>query len=102
MQQSQRSSDFVNAPNCSICQIRQGKIYVFRREIYYTWDSEIDYSKDKVAFYEVDRLYSLNQAPESISQQKIIHLPLNIAFEIFNAFKELDKENERRIKEILL
>jgi len=50
----------------------------------------------------MENIYSLNQAPESLSQQKTISLPLNISFEILEAFKELEKENEQRVKEIFL
>lgn len=100
MEQSLRSSKYVNSPNCSVCQICQGKIYLFQTEIYYTLDPEIDFSEDKVAFYEVDSVYSLNQAPETISQRKTIYLPLNIAFEILDTFKEIEKENEQRISRL--
>ena len=103
-QQSQRSSNFVNAANCSIAQIREGRVFVFGTPVYNVTNSEINYSEDKVRFFkEVDNWHSLNQAVETTDISKtVLFLPLNLAFEVFKAFQELDKENERRIKTLFM
>ena len=100
MQQSHRSSSFVEAANCSIAQIREGRVFVFGTPIYPIANSEINYSEDKVRFFkEVDNWHSLNQAVETNDLSKtVLFLPLNLAFEVFKAFEEIDKENEQRIK----
>lgn len=100
MQQSYRSSGFVNAANCSIAQIREGRVFVFGSPVYPIANSEIDYSTGKVAFYkEVDGWHSLNQALEQNDISKtVLLLPLNLGFEVLNCFKELEEENERKIR----
>lgn len=102
MEQSLRSCKYVKgeSPNCSVAQIREGSCYVFKRQLYSTVDSEIDYSKDKVTFYEVESIHSLNQSVDN-PKPKVLHLPLNIAWEVFECFKEIDKENERRIQTLM-
>ena len=96
-----RNSKFVNASNCSSVQIRESKVYVFQTELYYTVnpDSEIDYSHDKVPFYVVEGIHSLNQSVDN-PKPAILHLPINLAFEIFDCFKELEIENVERVKRL--
>lgn len=91
-------------PNCSIAQIREGRVFVFGWPIYNVVNSEIDYSKGKAIFYkEMDNWHSLNQAVETNDISKtVLLLPLNIACEVFKAFQEIDKENERRVEKIFL
>lgn len=101
MTQSLRNSKYVKAPNCSVIQIRDSQVYFLKTRLYNTVDSEIDYSKGYVEFYEMDNLHSLNQAAEAVSQFKTIHLSLNIAFDVFQAFKEVDEENVERVKQLL-
>ena len=96
-----RSCSFVEAPNCSIAQIREGRIFVLGYEIYPVANSEINYSEGQVVFYKVDDRASLNQAVETANlSEKILLLPINLAFEVFNCFKELEQENERKIKDM--
>ena len=93
-----RASNYVGADNCSIVQIVDGEVTVFGHRIYLTEDNEIDYSQNSVTFYEFDGgTYSLNQAPESATSCKTIKVGLNIAFDIFQAFKEIIKINERKL-----
>lgn len=97
-----RGCKYNDAPNCSVAQIREGRVFVFGSPIYNIADDEIDYSKGQVAFYkEVDGWHSLNQAIEQNDiSQTVLLLPLNIAFEIFECFKEVNKENERRLSRL--
>lgn len=102
MEQSHRSCRFANAANCSVAQVCEGRVFVFGSPIYNVADSEIDYSKDKVAFYkEVDGWHSLNQAPGQNDMSKtVLFLPLNIAFQVFHAFEQVDRENYEKIERL--
>jgi hypothetical protein len=98
-QQQNRQSKYNEAPNCSIVQIREGQVCVFGRRLYTTPNTEINYREDKVRFYEVDGIHSLNQSVDN-PKPKTYHLPINLAFEIFAAFKEIDQENLRKIERL--
>lgn len=89
-------------PNCSVAQIREGRVFVLGSPIYNVVNSEIDYSQGKAILYkEVDGWHSLNQAIETNDISKtVLLLPLNIAFEVFAAFKEIDKINEQRVERL--
>jgi hypothetical protein len=102
MEQSLRSCKYVKgeSPNCSVAQIREGSCYVFGKQLYHTIGPEIDYSHDKVTFYVVEGIHSLNQSVDN-PKPTILHLPLNIAFEVFECFKEIEKENERRLQTLM-
>lgn len=111
MNLSNRSCSFVEAPNCSVAQIREGRIFVFRYEIYPVTNSEVNYSEGQVRFYysnknknkskTMDTWHSLNQAITTANlSETVLLLPLNIAFEVFKAFEELDEENERKIRSL--
>lgn len=99
-----RESKYVEAPNCSIAQIREGRVFVFGFQIYNVANSEIDYSKDKVRFYkQMDNWHSLDQARQTIDKpETVLLLPINLAFEIFKAFEDVDKENEDKINKLFL
>ena len=96
-----RSCKYTESPNCSVAQIREGSCVVFGKQLYTTVDSEIDYSHDSVTFYVVEDIHSLNQSIDN-PKPAVLHIPLNIAWEVFKTFEELDKENERRIEKIFL
>lgn len=89
--------------NCSIAQIRDNKVMLFERELLYTIDPIIDYTKgNALFFYKTDR-DSLNQDPAAPRAEfETVEIQLNCAFEIYKAFEEIDKENERRIEKIFL
>lgn len=95
-----RSCTFVEAPNCSLCQICDGTATIFGKRCYSLANPEVDYSKGQVTFYEVDSLHSLNQAPETAGKPKVFYLPLNTAWEVFKCWEDIDKENERRISNL--
>ena len=105
MEQSPRSCKYTEAPNCSVVQIAENKVLLFGRELYVTDTSGsiIDYRKGTALFfYKTDR-GSLNQDPAAPRVEfKTVEISLNIAFDIFKAFEEIDKENERRIKALFL
>ena len=94
-----RESKFNDAPNCSVAQIREGMCVVFGKPIYTITDPEVDYSNGWVTFYEVEDLHSLDQS-NSNPKPKTIHIPLNIAIEIFYCFKDMEKLNVEKIERI--
>ena len=101
MSLSHRNSAYVDSPNCSICQICEGQATVFGRRIYSTANTEIDYTKGEAKFYEVEHLHSLNQSIDN-PKPKVFYLPLLTAWEVFNCFSEIDKENVRRVETLFL
>lgn len=98
MIQSSRSCKYVNADNCSVVRIIDNEPTIYGIRLYVTTDysdSKIDWSNDRVYFYIRERggTQSLNQSADSSSRG--LEVPLNIAFEIFQAFKEIDENNAK-------
>jgi hypothetical protein len=99
-----RESRYVNAANCSVVQIENNQVLLFGRQLYITdtSDSVIDYGKGKAVFIYQNGRASLNQDPDaSVREFETVEVSLNIAFDIFKAFEEIDRENERRLNSIV-
>lgn len=84
---------------CSLIRVTDNEVYFFNHRLYNSLENPIDYAADKVLFFFNDgERDSLNQDPSApVKDYRTLELPFNTAFEIFHCFKELDKENERRI-----
>lgn len=91
-------------PNCSVVHVIDNEVYVFNNRLYYVTynNNPIDYKAAggfATFFINDGRGTSLNQDPGAPrSDYHILKLPLNIAYEVFHAFSEIDKENERRVQ----
>lgn|SRR5215831_1425943 len=87
--QSWRKCRFANSDNCSVVQIRNGCVFVFNQEIYNITNPDINHVEGYARFFYKGEYYSLNQA--GVLENEVT-FPLNITYEILNAFKELDKQ----------
>jgi len=85
-----RRSRFTSAPNCSVVQLRNGAVFLFGREIYNIANPELDYYKGCGRFWYKGQYHSLSQVGPL--KEGEIQIPLNIAYEILAAFRELDKQ----------
>lgn len=96
-------SKFHKYPNCSVVHIHDNEVYLFNNRLYYTVDSPIDYATGRAIFFvNSSRGTSLNQDPAAAkSEYHILNLSLNMAFEVFERFKEIELENERRLQQVL-
>jgi hypothetical protein len=75
-----------------------GEPVIFGKTLYVTNDIEMDYTdkRSQSVFYQKNPgWHSLNQADGAILNRLL--LPLNMSFEIFQAFREIDKENENKL-----
>lgn len=91
-------------PNCSVVRIIDNEVYVFGLRLYndVNSDQHTDWRNGNVLFY-IDNgtERSLNQSVDATQQtNQTIKLPLLIAYEVFNAFKEIDVENKRRVESL--
>ncbi len=96
-------SKFHKYPNCSVVHVIDNEVYLFNNRLYYTPNSPIDYQTGRAMFFVNDsRGTSLNQDPGAPkSDYHTLNLSLNMAFEVFERFKELELENERRLLKVL-
>lgn len=90
-------SKYIEADNCSIAQIDSNYfVQIFNTKLYPTDGNSIDYSNDSVTFYVKEPEFeSLNQSNEA--RPKTLKVPLLIAFEIMQHFKEI---NARMLQEL--
>lgn len=97
----QRRTSYNDAPNCSLARIKDNRVFIFDRELYNTNNTNIDYSKGKGIFIYKGIRDSLNQDPDAPRREfETVEIPLLLSFEIFKAFKELDEENDRKVKSL--
>jgi hypothetical protein len=103
----ERSSNVNDAPNCSAIRIIDNEAYLYgKTKLYYTidYEREIDWRGGKCILYaNTGTEASLNQSVDSTGEFNAgISVGLNTAFEVFHAFEEIDKENERRVSQLFI
>jgi hypothetical protein len=91
-----------HANNCSIVRIIDNEVDYLGTRLFYTLPTEIKFPSGSVSFFQryKNTEYSLNQSDDA-RDLRTIRLPINTAIEVTNAFKEIEKENERRIQTIM-
>lgn len=93
-----------NHENCSVVQIDSDcDVTLYGRKLHNIQDTLVDYAKDKALFFYKDPhgRHSLNQDPEAPpSDFDPVYVPLNIAFDIFKAFKEIDEINRKKLDDL--
>lgn len=102
MQPLQRSCKFVNADNCSVVRIIDNEVYLFNDWLFHVENTPVDHLKGIATFFRVrgQGRFSINQDPQILlgeAMEQQLSIPLNIAYEVFAAYQDINEENRRRL-----
>lgn len=92
-------------PNCSVIQIdSDNDVTLFGKKLHNIRETIVDYKNDRALFFYKNSANpnSLNQDPSaSKSDYDTVYLPINIAFDVFKAFKQVEDNDTKKLNEIL-
>lgn len=102
--QVRTSTHLVESENCSVVQIdSDNDVTLFGKKLHNIRETLVDYYNDRALFFYKDKNnpHSLNQDPSaSVKDFTPVYLPLNLAFEIFAAFKTVEDNERKQIDEL--